>query len=155
MLDAAYNLSPNKAHCSLLTCNFADAALQLVEDNHSSDKHGIVQVRTKGLWGRMCRDNFGEKEANVTCRMLGFMGGVPYTHIASDKRPFTISNVSCKGHENSIFDCSYENWSSPENCKRRNTEAGVLCYNVSGESYIVLYIVSSCLYLVLLNEGLM
>jgi hypothetical protein len=33
--------------------------------------HGRVEIRVFDMWGTICDDGFGDKEATVICRMLG------------------------------------------------------------------------------------
>lgn len=103
-----------------------------MQDEHSRELYGIVEARVNGLWGRICLENFAEKEANVTCRMMGYQGGVPYIHVTRDNRPVVISNLRCSGTENSIFDCQHELWADPNVCPKTDYEAGVICYNNTG-----------------------
>lgn len=37
---------------------------------------GRVEVKYRGVWGSVCDDDFGENEAAVVCRSLGFNGPV-------------------------------------------------------------------------------
>jgi hypothetical protein len=37
-------------------------------------KEGRLEVRRFGVWGTVCDDDFGEKEAEVVCNSLGFQG---------------------------------------------------------------------------------
>ena len=34
--------------------------------------YGRLEVYYHGEWGTICRDNFGDEEAHVACRQLGF-----------------------------------------------------------------------------------
>ena len=38
----------------------------------SNEKIGWVAIRHRGIWGTICDDRFGDNEAKVVCRMLGF-----------------------------------------------------------------------------------
>lgn len=85
-------------------------------------------MRFDGLWGRICKNNFSNEEANVTCRDLGFAGGVPYQHIAVNFYPVFMSNVSCKGSEKSLVDCQYTKFGDQYACENNVFEGGVVCY---------------------------
>merc|ERR1711971_606245 len=38
----------------------------------SDERTGRVAIRHRGIWGTICDDHFGDNEAKVVCRMLGF-----------------------------------------------------------------------------------
>ena len=81
-----------------------------------SDSSGRVEVRHHGVWGTVCDDNFGQSEARVVCRMLGFSGigstvGSLYNGTADlrgDSGPVWIrlaKDEGCAGNEDSIVQC--------------------------------------------------
>ena len=37
-----------------------------------SDRHGRLEVCRNGLWNSVCEQNFGQVDATVICRQLGF-----------------------------------------------------------------------------------
>lgn len=39
-----------------------------------TDLEGRVEVKYRGVWGTVCDDDFGNKEAAVFCNSLGFTG---------------------------------------------------------------------------------
>ena len=94
---------------------------------------GIVQVTIGGITGRVCLNQWGHEEANVTCRSLGYRGGVPYVHVTLNTRPILMSNVTCTGREASLFDCTYQMWGDSGPCKHNAHEAGVICYRNKGK----------------------
>lgn len=40
----------------------------------NNELEGRVEVKYRGVWGTVCDDDFGEREANVFCKSLGFDG---------------------------------------------------------------------------------
>ena len=48
------------------------APLQVRLADSERENSGRVEIRHKGVWGTICDDHFGEKEAGVICKMLGF-----------------------------------------------------------------------------------
>lgn len=35
---------------------------------------GTIHIKYHGTWGTICDDSFGENDANVICKMLGYEG---------------------------------------------------------------------------------
>ena len=124
-------------HCSFIDLDMlfsiSEPTVSLYNTSTDSDTYsGIVQVTQDGITGRVCLNQWGEAEANVTCRSLGYLGGVPYVHVTLNTRPILMSNVSCSGRENSLFDCRYQRWGDSGPCKHDAHEAGVICYRNKG-----------------------
>ena len=78
-------------------------------------KKGRVEVLHKGVWGTVCNDYFGIREAKVVCRMLGFSTSnaqvYNLTKTVDYQRsdgPIWIrftSNNKCSGTEPSLAEC--------------------------------------------------
>ncbi|ELT95807.1 hypothetical protein CAPTEDRAFT_195254 [Capitella teleta] len=81
-----------------------------------SDDIGRLEVRHNGEWGTVCNDGFGEQEAEVVCRSLGFSGGsiLPfhriYLEIGLGSGKIWLEWVSCEGDETSLEDCRHRDW---------------------------------------------
>ncbi|XP_050390927.1 scavenger receptor cysteine-rich domain superfamily protein-like [Patella vulgata] len=78
----------------------------------SNSMEGRVMVRHNGLFGRVCPDGFGQKEAHVVCRQLGFNnneGVDPDINVDFGKGsgPALVSNINCKGNESSLSNCKH------------------------------------------------
>lgn len=55
-----------------------------------NELEGRVEVKYRGVWGTVCDDDFGDKEANVLCNSLGFTGPAVSMHISfNDIRRFS------------------------------------------------------------------
>lgn len=99
----------------------------LSDTNVSSPSSGKVELFLQQAFGQICSTYFTEKEANVTCRQLGFSGGVPMVYGAAETLPFLLTGLHCSGDEDKISDCYKET----QICYS-NQRAGVLCYNTTG-----------------------
>ncbi|XP_062609247.1 deleted in malignant brain tumors 1 protein-like [Saccostrea cucullata] len=91
---------------------------------------GKVEIFQQQVFGQVCSTYFAEEEANVTCRQLGFLGGVPMTHEAEDTLPFLLTGLHCHGNESKLSECYQE----LQICYT-DQRAGVLCYNSSGVGF--------------------
>ncbi|RUS74499.1 hypothetical protein EGW08_017730 [Elysia chlorotica] len=72
---------------------------------------GVVKVENSslgGVAGLVCDEDglWGQNEAHVVCRSLGYEMGFP-VEIASSPQAFVIKNVKCQGTETSINDCPH------------------------------------------------
>ncbi|KAH3715517.1 hypothetical protein DPMN_058228 [Dreissena polymorpha] len=94
---------------------------------------GLVEVRRSNgtEWGKICDNDFGENEARVVCRQLGFRYARPESHKA--QRPsaaFVLNNLRCQGDEANIGTC-YKQESGYSSCSvsdvHANVYAGVCC----------------------------
>ena len=74
---------------------------------------GRLEVFMRGVWGTVCDDYFGNRDAEVVCRSLGLGGGVVGDTTGPTSMPILMDNVQCVGNEHSIFDCQSH---STHNC---------------------------------------
>ena len=88
---------------------------------------GRVEIFYDGQWGGVCLTSFGENEANVLCRQLGFSGGDPQLtlYFGYSENPMWLDNITCTGDESTIFDCMTTCWGCTD-C-RWWAHAGVIC----------------------------
>ena len=69
---------------------------------------GRVEIFYKGVWGPVCDDGWGSKEAQVVCRSLGLGdegSGICCSAFGESTANLTLDNVRCSGNESSILDC--------------------------------------------------
>ncbi|XP_076461893.1 scavenger receptor cysteine-rich domain-containing group B protein-like isoform X2 [Babylonia areolata] len=76
-----------------------------------TERDGIVMIQEHGVWGPACGEGFGKKEADVTCRHLGYDNGDalccrPYGDVAWQHR--TRRKVTCHGNETRVHQCSQQ-----------------------------------------------
>merc|ERR1712037_46026 len=83
---------------------------------------GNVYVRGRPV----CDDGWGQNEANVVCRSLGYSGGSATTNSRFGNAPggdFGMDDVKCQGYEEKLTDCQYASY---DDCDA-NEAAGVVC----------------------------
>lgn len=88
---------------------------------------GRVEVGRAGSWGTVCDDGWGQAEAAVVCRQLGFSGGTAFTNAAFGQGTgdIVLDDVVCTGAETNIASCSSRGWGI-NNCQHYE-DAGVRC----------------------------
>ena len=65
-----------------INCVFSlDGALRLSSSIFSSS--GRVDVYYNGVWGTVCNDFFGQTDADVACRQLGYSSATNYGTVGS------------------------------------------------------------------------
>ena len=99
------------------------------------EKTGRVEIRHRGIWGTICDDHFGDNEAKVVCRMLGFPTANAKFLINEgqyhNKGPiwirFTKENDSCYGNESHLDYCKQSHlWENDGYCNHEE-DAVVSC----------------------------
>ena len=98
--------------------------MTLVGGNSSSGN--VFALNSNGYFGPVCDDGWGNTDANVVCRQLGFPGGVATTSSyfgAVSTSTFAMDDVHCTGSESSLLECSHL---TSDNCGTHEG-AGVRC----------------------------
>ena len=90
---------------------------------------GRVEICNNNVWGTVCDDLWGDIDAQVVCRQLGFIS-VGATALTSFNVPagtgqIWLDNVSCRGTETRLIDCP-ANPLGTHNCGHVE-DAGVRC----------------------------
>lgn len=90
---------------------------------------GVVEVLFGGVWGTVCPDSWDLNDANVVCQQLGYEGAQstfdPYA-CEGDPPVTWMSNVQCKGNENSLSQCKHMGWNATRSCPPYSS-ASVIC----------------------------
>ena len=80
------------------------------------------------IWGTVCDDSWDIIDADVVCRQLGFadaMHAYQGVSVPDGSGQIWLDEVTCKGTESSITDCSHGGWGNHD-CTHRK-DAGVRC----------------------------
>ncbi|XP_056366044.1 LOW QUALITY PROTEIN: deleted in malignant brain tumors 1 protein-like [Oenanthe melanoleuca] len=134
------------------TCNHVEDASAICADSGLS---GAPQVRLSGapdrcagrvevlhehLWGTVCDDTWGLRQAQVVCAHLGCGRALEAPGAARYGRgsgPIWLDDVTCRGDEPDLFRCDHRTWGD-HNC-HHGEDAGVVCAgnSSSGEVRLV------------------
>ena len=80
---------------------------------------GRVEIYHNGLWGTACDNYWGDSDARVVCRQLGYSGNVGVARIGGTygqgSGPIYLDNVGCSGSESRLTECSNRGWGN-HNC---------------------------------------
>ncbi|KAL3875622.1 hypothetical protein ACJMK2_033554 [Sinanodonta woodiana] len=103
-------------------CN---VTIQLV--GGATPDEGRVEVIINGIRGTVCNDGWDANAANVTCKSLGYVYGVPLTtaHFGEGSGPIWFDDVSCTGREKTLGECPMT-LRGQHNCLHTE-DAGVKC----------------------------
>ncbi|XP_067678804.1 scavenger receptor cysteine-rich domain-containing group B protein-like isoform X2 [Haliotis asinina] len=109
-----------------IICDPSDITMKLTPGY----KRGLLQVLHSGIWGTVCDDYFGQVEASVVCRALGYQGGKVINEESSIK--MWLDDVECTLQNTDLKDCKHRPWGT-NNCG--DSEAvGVECFSFPEEA---------------------
>ncbi|PIK40074.1 hypothetical protein BSL78_23080 [Apostichopus japonicus] len=94
-------------------------------------QEGRVEVHHDGQWGTICDDEWGDNDASVICRQLGYGGygiGWQSAKFGEGTDPIWLDNVACSGSEQHIEECGSNDWGA-HNCGH-DEDASVSCITV-------------------------
>lgn len=106
-----------------------NGTVRLIQQNISSVE-GPVQVCLGNTWGTICDDGWGQADAAVVCRQIGY----PSAGAIAVKTGFfslsyegnvVLSGVGCEGTEDNLFQCSFTE--QPFECPSGSGSVGVVC----------------------------
>ncbi|XP_052098351.1 deleted in malignant brain tumors 1 protein-like [Mytilus californianus] len=98
-----------------------------------SNISGSLNINFLNITGRICADDWDDKDATVACRQLGYSKGSAYPHkvLFGEGKPIWASNINCTGNEFKLADCPGFNPGTVKMCTSRR-DAGVVCYSNLG-----------------------
>ena len=110
-------------------------ALRLVGGDVANE--GRLEIFHDGQWGTVCDDRWGDADADVACRVLGYeegsvdnaaQFGKAYFGAAAESVPIWLDDVLCTGSETSLLACPRRNAIAvgTHNCRHRE-DVGVRC----------------------------
>ena len=116
-------------------CYAAQNALRVRNPNSTlpgSQYEGLVEVFHNGQWGTVCNTNWNYHSAFVACRTAGFNTAVQAvtdtSYYGRGNGTVWLDNVQCVGTEESLFDCSRNNWGIVDSsCSDHSRDAAVVC----------------------------
>ncbi|XP_071094710.1 uncharacterized protein [Haliotis cracherodii] len=110
-----------------IICDPSDITMNLT----TSHNKGLLQVYHSWRWGTVCDDGFGQVEASVVCRALGYQGGKVIIVPASSNKMW-LDDVKCTMRNTDLKDCKHRPWGS-DDCS--DSEAvGVQCFSFPEDS---------------------
>ena len=110
--------------------------VRLVNTTSSSEHlEGRVEVLYNGTWGTVCHYSWQKKDADITCRQLGYILGFPRGNSHYGRGNVSvITNIHCHGIERNLLGCYHSGFTSLTYCPT----AGVYCSNDTGTFYSTL-----------------
>ncbi|XP_052231007.1 deleted in malignant brain tumors 1 protein-like [Dreissena polymorpha] len=94
--------------------------------NGSNPAEGRVEMKVFDTWGTVCSDDFGMKEAEVICRMMGYLHAKSVAVKGSygiGTGPIFIDDLNCGDDASHINDCEYTTY---HNCSHEH-DVSVIC----------------------------
>eukprot|EP00731_Ephydatia_muelleri_P017284 Em0010g382a len=93
------------------------------------DSEGRVEICVNRAWGTVCGFGFGQADASVVCRQLGYypVGTAKlYSSYGYGSGPILLSNLACNGFELSLLECNSSGLGITDGCYHFY-DASVVC----------------------------
>ncbi|XP_077975564.1 scavenger receptor cysteine-rich domain superfamily protein-like [Styela clava] len=91
---------------------------------------GRVEIYHAEEWGTICSNSWGINDAEVVCRMIGFVGvtsAPTFAFYGPGTDQIWLNNVDCIGNEKRIEDCPHSGWSL--NSCSHTWDASAACFS--------------------------
>eukprot|EP00057_Strongylocentrotus_purpuratus_P020585 XP_011675059.1 PREDICTED: scavenger receptor cysteine-rich domain-containing group B protein [Strongylocentrotus purpuratus] len=133
-LDSCSHSSWGQHNCihsedAAVECDINEGDVRLVDG--STPNQGRVEIYYNYQWGTVCDDRWGDSDARVVCRQLGYSGDVGEARSGDTygrgSDPIYLDEVGCLGYESRLEYCSHAGWGI-EDCSH-SEDAGVYCYD--------------------------
>ncbi|XP_025102846.1 uncharacterized protein LOC112569301 [Pomacea canaliculata] len=113
----------------LLLMPYVDAQLKSRLVNGTAPWNGRLEILYNGTWGTVCDDAFGKEEAQVACRMLGFVRSqalvVTSFMYGEGSGLIILDDLMCTGEETSLDECDHRGFT--ENDCSHSEDVGIIC----------------------------
>ena len=104
-------------------------SLRLAGSSNSRYYAGRLEIYINGQWGTVCDDLWGNNEANVACKQMGFGGAFDsdwtLRSSGSSSKPIWLDDVICTGSESQLINCNHRGL-GVENCGH-SEDIGIGC----------------------------
>jgi len=83
----------------------------------SKANSGRLEIFHEGEWGTVCENSWGEADAKVACKQLGFSGGMlVYNEFGEGPGRIWLDEVECVAHEDALHKCKHVDWGETLGC---------------------------------------
>ncbi|XP_063406060.1 deleted in malignant brain tumors 1 protein-like [Mytilus trossulus] len=113
-------------HC-FLNCSTEDEGSLRIAAGYAKHQ-GRLEINYRGEWGTVCGHHFGNVDAAVACKQLGYCSGImqPVNRIRHGKGAIWLNDVNCSGSESKLLDCNFNNVTLQ--CEHYWHDVGVHCF---------------------------
>ncbi|XP_063406017.1 neurotrypsin-like [Mytilus trossulus] len=94
-------------HC-FFNCSTEDEGTLRLGSKQAENK-GRLEIHYKGEWGTVCENYFGDIDAAVACRQLGYCSGmvIAASRVQDGQGTIWLTDVACSGSESQLVNCTY------------------------------------------------
>nr|XP_054760966.1 deleted in malignant brain tumors 1 protein-like [Lytechinus pictus] len=111
-----------------VVCRKADGRIEIRLAGGRKQNEGRVEMLYNSSWGTLCGRGWDLKEADVACRLLGFLGASDVLHntaFGEGTGKVLLEDISCLGSEDTLMNCTFTSLEAVD-CPH-NLDVGVMC----------------------------